>query len=327
LLNRNPFDQDRAALGKTGEEARDERGLRLLHRVRSPRGLTSEQVRRIASRLDATVLPVRRRSLLPVLAAVALLLSAGTAAAWATGTLPRLPVVGALFTRPPNVPRSPAVAMARAPIRPLEVAAPKEQAPPASVPDEIGGLEGTEGSQPRRREGGPASLAPAGRRRASPSPAPPATRPRPTAPQEPPTVPSTVPGTTPLAVDSPIARESESFANVLRSWRRDHDDRTAMSALDLHDRLFASGQMALESRLLRVEILLSRGSNREALALLDRLSLGKGNVPRGPELLTVRGELRIKAGRCDDGRADLASIAAGSDGLAQRARNALTHCQ
>jgi hypothetical protein len=127
--------------------------------------------------------------------------------------------------------------------------------------------------------------------------------------------------------DNPIAQEGESFANVLRSWRRDHDGRAALSALDLHDGRFARGQMALESRLLRVEILLSQGRDGQALALLDRLALGNALVPRGRELLTVRGELRIKAGRCDDGRADLASIGDGTDAFAERARNALTHCR
>jgi len=127
--------------------------------------------------------------------------------------------------------------------------------------------------------------------------------------------------------DNPIAQEGESFARVLRSWRRDHDGRAALSALDLHDGRFSSGQMGLESRLLRVEILLSLGRDGAALALLDRLALGKGQVPRGRELLTVRGELRIKAGRCPDGRADLAAIGDGTDVLAERARNALTHCR
>jgi hypothetical protein len=113
----------------------------------------------------------------------------------------------------------------------------------------------------------------------------------------------------------------------LRAWRRDHDDRAALAALDLHDRVFAAGQMVLESRLLRVEILLADRRDRGALALLDRLPLDQGNVPRSRELLTVRGELRIRAGRCDAGRADLASIGAGAGPLAERARNALTHCR
>ncbi len=84
--------------------------------------------------------------------------------------------------------------------------------------------------------------------------------------------------------------------------------------------------MALESRLLRVEILLSEHRDHDALAILDGLPLGKVNLPRGRELLTVRGELRVKASRCDDGRADLAAVLGGSDILAERARNALTHC-
>jgi len=114
---------------------------------------------------------------------------------------------------------------------------------------------------------------------------------------------------------------------VLRRWHQGHDARDALAALDLHDRRFASGQMTLESRLLRVELLLVDGREREALGILDGLPLAKGNVPRGRELLTVRGELRIRAGRCADGVADLASLRGGSDALAERARNALTHCE
>jgi hypothetical protein len=320
------------------QKAQEERVLRLLHGVRNLRGLTPEQVRRIASRLDAAVVPVRRRSLLPVLAILALLLSAGTAVAWTTGTLRRFSAVRALFTSTRIARRPPSVAMPGAAVRPIEIAAPKEQVPTAD-------LEELEASKPPRREDSPASV-PHGRRRASNAPAARAARQEPEA--------SKLPATTPLMPDNlarnpgtgseppamgslepsssspdanPIAREGESFANVLRSWRRDHDGRAALSALDLHDRGFARGQMALESRLLRVEILLSEGRDREALALLDRLALGKGNVPRGRELLTVRGELRIKAGRCDDGRADLASIEGGTDGFAERARNALTYCR
>jgi hypothetical protein len=315
LLHPNPSDEARAAPEKAEEKAQEERARRLLHGVRNLRGLTPEQVRRIASRLDAAVVPARRRSLLPVLAILALLLSAGTAVAWTTGTLRRFPAVRALFTSTRIARRPPSPAMAGVAVRPIEIAAPKEQAPTAD-------LEALEASKPPRREDRPASVPP-GHRRASIARAALAARQEPAASRES----SKLPTTTPLMPDNPIAREGESFANVLRSWRRDHDGRAALSALDLHDRDFASGQMALEARLLRVEILLSEGRDREALALLDRLALGKGNVPRGRELLTVRGELRIKAGRCDDGRADLASIGGGTDDFAERARNALTYCR
>jgi hypothetical protein len=319
LLNRNLFDDQHAALEKTAEKARrkaqEERGLRLLHGVRNLRGLTPAQVRRIASRLDAAVVPVRRRSIVPVIA-LALLLSAGTAVAWATGTLRRLPAVRALFSSTRTARRPPSPAAARAAVRPIETAAPQEQAPTAH-------LEELEASKPLRRQDSPAAVPP-GRRRASSAPAAFGARQEPAAaPREP----SKLPATTPPIPDNLIAQEGESFANVLRSWRRDHDGRAALSALDLHDGRFARGQMALESRLLRIEILLSEGRDGQALALLDRLALGKGQVPRARELLTVRGELRIKAGRCDDGRADLASIGDGTDAFAERARNALTHCR
>jgi hypothetical protein len=321
LLNRNPFDEDRAAPEKAEEKAQGDRALRLLHGVRHLRGLTPGQVRRIASRLDAAVVPVRRRSLLPVLAILALLLSAGTAVAWTTGALRRLPAMRGLFTstriarRPPSPSLSPSPSVAGAGVRPIEIATPEAQAPTAD-------LEEPEASRPPRRPDVPASVPP-GRRRASHAPAALAVRQGPAASRES----SKLPAPTSLMDGNPIAREGESFAKVLRSWRRDHDGRASLSALDLHDHGFARGQMALESRLLRVEILLSEGRDRDALALLDSLALGKGNVPRGRELLTVRGELRIKAGRCGDGRADLASIGGGTDGFAERARNALTYCR
>ena len=326
MLKRNPSDDDRAAPGmakmkdheNAEARAQEERGLRLLHGVRAPRGLTPEQVRRIASRLDtANAGPARRRSLLPALAAVALLLSAGTALAWATGTLERLPAVSALFTAPRIAERPPSPTTAEAAVQPIPMAAPPEQAPGAD-------LEQPAAPKPARREDDrPDPLLLPGHRRASHPPAALAARQERAAPRES----SNPPATSPLMPDNPIAQEGESFANVLRTWRRAHEGRAALVALDLHDRDFPRGQMALESRLLRVEILVSERRDREALAVLDGLALGKGDVPRGRELLTVRGELRIKAGRCDDGRADLATLAGGTDGFAERARNALTHCR
>lgn len=302
MLNRNQSDGGGAA----AEHAQQERGVRLLHRARDLRGLTPQQVRRIASRLDAAVAPGRRRFLLPALAALALLLSAGTAVAWGTGTLRRLPVVRALFASKRIPAPVPSPARAGATSRPSELATPVAANEPAPFAE----ADGMEPARPPRRED---SLAvPPARKRASVAPA--------LAARQQPALPAPIP-------DSPIVREGESFANVLRRWRRDRDARAALSALDLHDRGFANGQMALESRLLRVEILLSGGHDREALPLLEGLALGKGNVPRGRELLTVRGELRIRAGRCDDGRADLVSIAAGTDAFAERARSALTYCR
>ena len=315
MLNRNPSDNHRAAL----EQAQDDRGRRLLQEARGLRGLTPDQVRRIAFRLEAAVAPVRRRRLVPVAATLVVLLSAGTALAWATGTLQRLPVVRALFSL--HSPASPAPRPsegARPAFRSTDVAAPSEQPTGAGLDH----LEPTAPSgwanmaaPPARRLGVLAHLAPGPRERRdqlAPVPSPiPAAAPR---------------ANVPAAPDSPIVREGESFATALRRWRRDRDGQAALAALDLHDRSFPGGQMALESRLLRVEILLSEHRDQDALAILDGLPLGKANLPRGRELLTVRGELRVKASRCEDGRADLAAVLGGSDILAERARNALTHC-
>ncbi len=78
--------------------------------------------------------------------------------------------------------------------------------------------------------------------------------------------------------------------------------------------------------MLRTEILLASGRDADALALLDPLALA--GLPRARELRTVRGELRIKLGRCADGKADLQAVlvAGTADPLAQRARRAIASC-
>jgi hypothetical protein len=315
LLNRNPSDNHRPAV----EQAQDERGRRLLQEARGLRGLTPDQVGRIASRLEAAVAPERRRRLVPVAATLVVLLSAGTALAWATGTLQRLPVVRALFSLRAPASRAPRPSAGAGPALPSTgVAAPIEP-PTVASPDDLEAIEPSGGADmtasPARRRGGlahPAAGPHERRDQMAPVAAP---------------ISAAAPRTSASAApDSLIVREGESFAAVLRRWRRDHDGQAALAALDLHDRGFVGGQMALESRLLRVEILLFERRDHDALAILDVLPLGKVNLPRGRELLTVRGELRVKAGRCDDGRADLLAVLGGSGILAQRARNALTYC-
>ena len=137
---------------------------------------------------------------------------------------------------------------------------------------------------------------------------------------------ATVPAPPSAASPSPIVAESRSFASALELWHRAHDAAAALKALDAHERRFPSGQILLEARLLRTEILLASGRDADALALLDPLSLA--GLPRARELRTVRGELRIKLGRCADGKADLqAVLAAGTaDPLAQRARHGIAAC-
>jgi outer membrane PBP1 activator LpoA protein len=126
--------------------------------------------------------------------------------------------------------------------------------------------------------------------------------------------------------ESPIVAQSRSFAAALERWHRDHDATAALAALDAHEQRFPSGELRVEGQLLRAEILLAGGQEREGLALLDSLSLA--SLPRARALRTVRGELRVKFGRCAEGRADLDAILAerDSDPLAQRARQALVKC-
>ena len=128
------------------------------------------------------------------------------------------------------------------------------------------------------------------------------------------------------AVPSQIVAESRSFAAALGRWNRNHDAHAALAALDAHERRFPDGEIRLEAQLLRAEILLAGGREREGLALLDPLPLA--GLPRARELRTVRGELRVKLGRCPEGKTDLDTVLAegAADALAQRARQALSAC-
>jgi hypothetical protein len=130
----------------------------------------------------------------------------------------------------------------------------------------------------------------------------------------------------PAPPEDPIAMENRSFMAVLARWHRDHDAPGALTMLELHEHRFPHGQMRLEARLLRAEILLQQGREREGLALLDGVALT--GLPRGRELETVRGELRIKVGRCAEGRRDLAEVLAkgSTDALGRRAAAAILLC-
>ena len=138
-----------------------------------------------------------------------------------------------------------------------------------------------------------------------------------------------LPGVPPLAAEekqSPIAEESRSFASVIEPWNRTRDASTTLTLLDAHERRYPSGTMQLESRVLRAEIYLAQAREREALSVLDTLSLA--GLPRARELHTVRGELRIRVGRCADGRRDLDEVLAKdvADALAKRAARAISQC-
>lgn len=301
MLNRNR--SDRSSEGLEGK------GLELLRRARGLRGLSPVQVGRIAARLATPAGSSRRRILRPALVAFVIVVFAGSVA-WATGVW-RLPAIGTWFhgrasrMRPlapaPSSARAPSpaassVGSASAVASPVSVAAASPVSVAAAAP-----------VSPRRATENGITRPTTARTRSSPQTeaAPQAEDKRPVA---------------------AIALEGESLGAVLRLWRHERDGRAALAALDGHDRRFDKGQMKLESRLLRVEILIEERRDGDALAILEGLPLAEKDVPRGRELLTVRGELRVRMGRCAEGRADLEPLARGADGLARRARDALTHC-
>ena len=297
-------------------------GLAFLHQVREVRDLGPAQVARIERRLKARGFRQRRRLLLPAMAALALLLVAGAAFAVAKGGLRALPVIGpflgplfapATSTEPPKAtkhhqPALPKPALdnppAADPVMVVPAVAPSIA--PALVPAAPHATRPT-GPRPQAlalrdpgdsREGIRAMPAPE-------MPAPPATADK---------------------VENPIVAESRSFASVIEPWHRTRNASATLALLDAHERRHPSGHMRLESRLLRAEIYLAQGREVEALAVLDSVSLS--GIPRARELQTVRGELRIKAGRCTEGKRDLDDVLERgvADAFARRATQAISHC-
>jgi hypothetical protein len=149
-----------------------------------------------------------------------------------------------------------------------------------------------------------------------------APRPTPTTPTTP-----TAANTPAPQPEDPVLAESRSFSAAVGRWHLDHDAKAALAALDAHQRRFPGGRLSLEATLLRAEILLQAGREQEVLRLLDGVSLE--GLPRGRELQTVRGELRIKHGRCADGRRDLDEVLAkdASDSFGRRASHAISACR
>lgn len=324
-------------LGTDERRQLEERSLEFLREGGRLRGLSTTQIARIAARLQEPTARAfrgkRRPAWVAVLAAALLVVVAGTALAWVTNSIDRLPVVGkleklgplgALFgararsrLSPPGPPR------ATSPTTGSSDAQPSSSIPRARMvqPDEpedvapqnadtlvraIGQVpESSHRSNvpPRRIARADDGALRAAVPRFEAAPATPLPRP---------------------VQERPIVAEAQSFALVLERWRTQRDARAALASLDAHERRFSRGAMALEARLLRVEVLLSERRSQEALRVLDRLSLDE--VPRSRELRTLRGELRAELERCADARADLASITTEGDALARRAQRALSRC-
>jgi uncharacterized protein YjiS (DUF1127 family) len=286
--------------GNDGDtSARTRRAMEFLRQARKLRGLSPAATERIERSIETAGNKRRPRGLRMAAAVAAVALVAGGTFAMAHVGWRNLPFVGPLFApAAPKVPRSePSVhssaATAKkdlAAIVPAEVAPmPKEAAAPSESKRPVA-VRKVVSERTTLERNAPVLPAPAE-----------------------------------VAVD-PILAESQSFAEAIERWHRDHDGRGALAALDTHEQRFPSGRLGVEARVLRAEILLSRGSEREGLMILDRMNLA--GAPRARELLTVRGELRIKLGRCAEGRADLEEVLrkGTADGFAKRAAQALEHC-
>jgi len=126
--------------------------------------------------------------------------------------------------------------------------------------------------------------------------------------------------------EGPLSVEARSLADALARWRRDGKAEAALALLEVHQRRFPHGALWVESQVARAEILLALSRSAQALAVLDSLSLA--NLPRARELQTLRCELRARAGRCQDARADLIRVlsSTASDELGKRASRALSIC-
>jgi hypothetical protein len=283
--------------------------MEFLWQARKLRGLSPAAIARIERSIETAGEKRRPRTLLFAAAAAAVVLLAGGTFAMAHVGWRNLPFVGPLFAPPAQGARG------KAPLAPPSTAPVKKDLA-AIVPAEVVPLP-KEAALPSETSRAPAPRKVASARSLSAgSVSPPRIVPE-----------VAVDSVDPIHPLDPILAESQSFAAALERWHRDHDGRGALSALDTHERRFPAGRLLVEARVLRAEILLSSGSERESLMLLDRMSLA--GAPRARELLTVRGELRIKLGRCADGRADLDEVLRKgvADSFAKRAMQALEHCR
>ena len=317
---------DRKASSSEAESSSLRQTLAFLHQARNDRALQPAEVERIARRLKGRKYRPRRVMLGPALATLGLVLVVGTTFAVAKGGLRSLPIVGPLFmpasptgeTRPEKR-RRPATAKPATENAPAAKAG--SETTPASTIEPARTLvpEVAQTSKPAARParlGGPhlrnLALRDPGYSREGER----TTR--------------TPESSAPLAAshndENPIVAESRSFASVIEPWHRTHDPNATLALLDAHERRYPSGHMRLESRVLRAEIYLAQGRETAALSVLDSLSLS--GIPRARELQTVRGELRIKAGRCAEGKRDLGDVLEKSvaDHLARRAAQAISHC-
>ncbi len=282
-----------ARLGEGGEHpsSLQARAGALLRQARTTTGLRETDIASIERKLLGCARPQRRIRLLPVLAALAVSLVAGSVLAVVGGWRPRLP-----FMERQPAPSRRAKPKARAEIR----------VEPLAVP-----LGNAEYSAPQAPGKDPAPHPQAMLRRMARADSSPASL----------LSPSELPQS-----EGALSIEARSLAAALARWRRDGNAEAALALLSAHERRFAGGALSVEAKVARAEILLALERRDQALVVLDSLSLAR--LPRARELGTIRGELRARAGRCQEARTDLARVlvGGGGDDLGKRAARAMASC-
>ena len=119
-----------------------------------------------------------------------------------------------------------------------------------------------------------------------------------------------------------LGAESRLLASALHHLRKNRDPKAALVALDRYDAEFAHGTLARESRAARIEALLVSDRKREVLAMLD------GPRDLGSDLLVLRGELRLEAGRVADAARDFdAALLGKRDAIEARALYGRAACR
>ncbi len=281
-------------LGKGDERpaALEVRAGAFLGEARHTTGLSDAVVGAIERRLVHRESVRRGVRLMPALAAIAVLLAAGSAIALVDGWRPRLPFIDRKPSPSPARPKTalPTASAVRA-ANPTPVAAQSAPSP------ELAPVLKTRGTVVARRW----------------------------LRQEPvlPPAPQLSEG---AATEAPVSAEARSLSDALARWRRDGNAEAALTLLSAHERSFRDGALSVEARVARAEILLAIGRRAEALVVLDSLSLA--SLPRSRELHTLRGELRAQAGRCREAHVDLSAVMlnTATDVLGQRAARALAKC-
>jgi TolA-binding protein len=115
-----------------------------------------------------------------------------------------------------------------------------------------------------------------------------------------------------VANPAPPPDEHALLKTALQRLRTAHDAASALAALDDYRVRFPNGGLAPEAAMLRAEALLQIGRKGDALAELDRLSLGQ--MPNSDEPHVLRGELRAAVGRWREALADFDVVLRGHAG-------------